>query len=274
MKLGFFLSDIDGTLVRPDKSLGEPVVAAVQRLVAAGVPVSLISARPPSGLLWIAERLGLTTPIGAFNGGTIVRPDGTVLSATHLDRDVAARTLDRIARPGVIRWLFAEGQWHTDRLDDHYTPRERVASAQEPVVCSDFGPLLDAADKIVAVSSDHDMLAALEAEVAQDLGDAANVARSQPYYLDITAPAANKGDGIAALAAAVGVPLEEVAVIGDQYNDLPMFARAGLSIAMGQAPEDVRRAATRVTGANDADGVAQAIDTILLPMLGRETPAG
>lgn len=268
MKLGLFLSDVDGTLVRPDKSLGEPVIAAVQRLVAAGVPVSIISARPPSGLLWIAERLALPTPIGAFNGGTIVRADGTILSATHLDAGVAARTLAAIARPDVIRWVFAKGQWHTDRLDDHYTPRERVTSAQDPVVCSDFGALLDAVDKIVAVSSDHDMLAGLEADVAAALGDEAEVARSQPYYLDVTAPLANKGDGIAALAAALGVPLADVAVIGDQYNDLPMFRRAGLSIAMGQGPEAVRKAATHVTGANDADGVAQAIDAILLPLLG------
>jgi Cof subfamily protein (haloacid dehalogenase superfamily) len=267
MNLRLFLSDVDGTLVRPDKTLGDPVVAAVQRLVAAGVPVSIISARPPSGLLWIAERLGLTTPIGAFNGGTIVRPDGTILSATHLDHAVAARTLALIERPDVIRWVFAKGQWHADKLDDHYTPRECVTSAQDPVVCTDFGPLLDAVDKIVAVSSEHEMLAALEAQVAAALGDGAEVARSQPYYLDVTAPTANKGDGIAALAATLDVPLCDVAVIGDQYNDLPMFRRAGLSIAMGQGPEDVRKAAMHVTGGNDADGVAQAIETILLPLL-------
>ncbi|SFK57545.1 hypothetical protein SAMN03159338_0096 [Sphingomonas sp. NFR04] len=267
MNLRLFLSDVDGTLVRPDKTLGEPVAAAVQRLVAAGVPVAIISARPPSGLLWIAERLGLDTPIGAFNGGTIVRSDGAILSATHLDPDVAARTLELVARPDVIRWVFAKGQWHADKLDDHYTPRERVTSAQEPVLCGDFGPLLDAVDKIVAVSSDHDMLAALEANVATALGEGAEVARSQPYYLDVTAPTANKGDGIAALAATLDVPLSDVAVIGDQYNDVPMFRRAGLSIAMGQGPEDVRKAAMHVTGANDADGVAQAIETILLPLL-------
>lgn len=267
MNLRLFLSDVDGTLVRPDKTLGEPAIAAVQRLVDAGVPVAIISARPPSGLLWIAERLGLATPIGAFNGGTIVRPDGTVLSATHLDASVAARTLEAVARPDVIRWVFAKGQWHVDRLDDQYTPRERVTSAQDPVLCGDFGALLDAVDKIVAVSSDHAMLAALEAEVAAALGDEAEVARSQPYYLDVTAPSANKGDGIAALAAALGVSLAEVAVIGDQFNDLPMFRRAGLSIAMGQGPEAVRKAAMHVTGTNEADGVAQAIETILLPML-------
>ena len=96
------------------------------------------------------------------------------------------------------------------------------------------------------------------------MGDAATVARSQPYYLDITAPAANKGDGIAAIAQAAGVPLDQVAAIGDMANDLPMFARAGLSIAMGQAPEVVRAKARHVTATNDADGVAAAIDRYIL----------
>jgi Cof subfamily protein (haloacid dehalogenase superfamily) len=262
--LRLLVSDIDGTLVRSDKSLSDPVIAAVKRLEAAGVPVSLISARPPSGMLRIAERLGLSSPIGAFNGGTIVRPDGTIVSAAHLAADLSSRALELIDRPTVIKWVFARGQWHTDRLDDHYTPRERKAADQEPVVCSDFSRFLGAVDKIVAVSEDHAMLAELEKQVGATLGQGATVARSQPYYLDITAPAANKGDGVAALARAAGIPLDQVAVIGDQYNDLPMFRRAGLSIAMAQGPEDVRKAAMQVTGSNDADGVAQAIDRILL----------
>jgi Cof subfamily protein (haloacid dehalogenase superfamily) len=266
-KLGLFISDVDGTLVRSDKSLGDPVLAAVQRLEAAGIPMSLISARPPSGMLWIAQKLGLTAPLGAFNGGTLFLADGTIVSATHLSREVAERTLALIEHPDVIKWVFAEGQWHTDRLDEHYTPRERVSANQEPVLCDDFGRFIGHVDKIVAVSSDHDMLGAMEADVAAALGEGANVARSQPYYLDVTAPSANKGDGIAALAQAIGVPLDEVAVIGDQYNDVPMFRRAALSIAMAQGPEPVRAAAMRVTGSNDEDGVAQAIDTILLPLV-------
>src|SRR5258706_14918912 len=97
----------------------------------------------------------------------------------------------------------------------------------------------------------------------------AMVGQSQAYYLDITAPTANKGDGVAVLAAAAGVALENVAVIGDQRNDMAMFRRAGLSIAMGQGPDEVRATAMRVTGSNDEDGVAQAIDDILLPLVRR-----
>ena len=258
------ISDIDGTLVRHDKSLSDPVVSAIQRLQATGVPVSLISARPPSGMLWIAERLKLTGPIGAFNGGTIVQPDGTVVSADRLDRAVAERALHLLDRPGVVLWLFADGCWYARGPTTHDDSERRAANIQ-PSPPTDFSTLLDRVDKLVGVSDDHDLLASMDGEVKQALGDGATVARSQPYYLDVTGRHANKGDGVAALAESYGVPLEAVAVLGDQRNDLPMFARAGLSVVMGQAPDEVKAKATHVAKSNDEDGVADAIDRFVLP---------
>lgn len=267
--LKLVISDIDGTLTRSDKTLSEGVVAAVRRLTDAGVMFSLISARPPSGMLWIAERLGLTTPIGAFNGGTIVSAaDGHVQYADHVPRAAAEQTLSLIDRPGIIPWVFADGLWHAARPDHLHDLRERKSANQEPIYGEDFTPLMDRIDKIVAVTDDTDLMARVDHEVEQAVGHLATVVQSQTYYLDITAPSANKGDGVAALAKAYGVSLDQIAVIGDQRNDLAMFARAGLSIAMGQGPQAVRDAAMHVTGSNDEDGVAQAIDTILLPMLG------
>ncbi|MBN9918212.1 HAD hydrolase family protein, partial [Listeria monocytogenes] len=75
--------------------------SAVGRARAAGIAVSLISARPPSGMLWIARRLELTGDIGAFNGGTIVETDGAVISADQLDPECAARTLALLEHPAV-----------------------------------------------------------------------------------------------------------------------------------------------------------------------------
>jgi len=260
------ISDIDGTIVRHDKSLSDPVVAAVRQLDAAGVAMSLISARPPSGILPIARRLGLSTPMGAFNGGTIFDRDGRILAAERLDGDVARRALALVDTPGIYVWLFSEGRWHASRLGSAHDDSERATTGQEPAVQRDLTPLLATVDKIVAVSEDHDALAALEGTAAQALGDGATVARSQPYYLDITAARANKGDGVAALSAFLSIPLNEVAVLGDQHNDMAMFARAGLSIAMGQAPADVQAAADHVTRSNDEDGVAAAIAELILPL--------
>ncbi len=263
-RIRLLVSDIDGTLVRQDKSLSESVIAAVGRAREAGVAVSLISARPPSGMFWIAQRLQLTDAMGAFNGGTIVKPDGSIISAQQLEPGCAERALALLEYPEVTPWLFADGHWYAQVIDTVYVPRERRAANVEPVVRADFTGLLARVDKIVGVSDDLDLLARLDREIGAALGDSATVARSHPYYLDITARDANKGAGLIALAAAAGVPLDEVAVIGDQHNDMPMFARAGLSIAMGQGPAAVRAAADRVTRSNDEDGVAHAIDEIVL----------
>ena len=267
MRPRLLLCDIDGTLVRSDKSLADPVVDAVRDLQTAGVPVSLISARPPSGILPLARRLNLSGPLGAFNGGTIFHGDGSIASADRLAPPTAMRALALIERPGIIKWLFDAGRWHAQRDEPAFASRERKSANQEPIIVGDFSELTGAVDKIVAVSDDHAMLADLEAEIAEALGDAATVTRSQAYYLDIMAPRANKGDGAAALARAWDVPLSNVVVIGDQRNDMAMFARAGFSIAMAQGPEEVRRAATRMTASDDDDGVAQAIETIILPMV-------
>jgi hydroxymethylpyrimidine pyrophosphatase-like HAD family hydrolase len=129
-------------------------------------------------------------------------------------------------------------------------------------VRSDFAGLVSQIDKLVAVCDDSALLDTIEREAKARFGSAANIVRSQTYYLDFTAPAANKGDGLAALAAAYTVPLGEVAVAGDMDNDLPMFARAAHSYAMGQASEHVRQAASEVSTSNDEDGVAVAIDRL------------
>ncbi|PSJ38341.1 HAD family hydrolase [Allosphingosinicella deserti] len=261
------VSDVDGTLVRSDKTLSDAVVAAAARLRAAGVHFSLISARPPSGIVWIAERLGLRGQIGAFNGGTILEPDGRVLSAARLEPQVAAQSLETLTGAKVDIWLFADGNWYALDANNRRVPREKLSSNVDPVIVPDLRSLTANVDKIVGVSDDHALLARLEDDLCGTSAGQATVARSQPYFLDITAPAANKGDGVAALAAAAGVTLAEVAVIGDMRNDLPMFARAGFSIAMGQAPEEVRAAADAVTLSNDEDGVAHTIDEILLGRL-------
>ncbi|PTQ10180.1 hydrolase Cof [Sphingomonas oleivorans] len=263
------VSDVDGTLVRPDKSIAEATVAAVRRLGAAGVPMTLISARPPSGMIWIAELLGIESTLGAFNGGTLIAPDGRLLSESPLAEPVSRAAVERLDRPGVSIWVFAGGHWYATDPNEPHIPREIRSTCIDPIIMSDLSGMLARADKIVGVSDDDALLGGIEAELQASWGEQATIARSQPYYLDITHRAANKGDGVAALAAAAGVALDEVAVIGDMANDLPMFARAGLSIAMGQAPDRVRRAADIVTVSNAEDGVAHAIDQFVLPRIAR-----
>lgn len=261
------ISDIDGTLVRKDKSLSEATIAAFADLSSAGVATSLISARPPSGMIHLAKALRIRNPMGAFNGGIVFRADGTITRTEHIDPDVS-RTLLALAPPAIDVWLFAQGRWYAPDAQNQRVPRERLSALIDPIETTDFSPFLDDADKIVFVSEDPNALARLESLACDTVGPDATIALSQPYFLDVTAPLANKGDGIAALAQALDIPLSAVAVIGDMANDIPMFKRAGLAIAMGQAPDAVRDAADFVTATEDEDGLAKAIEQFILPRIG------
>jgi Cof subfamily protein (haloacid dehalogenase superfamily) len=259
------ISDVDGTLVRKDKTVSDATVEAVERLRAAGVKFTVVSARPLTGVLSILQRLGVEEPVGAYNGGTIAKPDGTVLSAERLDAATARDALARFDLDWVVTWVFADGKWHAKTTDTPHDASEIVTAAQQPTVVESFDDLVDRIDKIVAVSDDEPRLAALEAQTQVALKGRATVARSQTYYLDVTAPDANKGHGVTELARALGVPLEQTAVIGDGQNDVYMFKVAGLSIAVDNASDEVKTAADHVTASNMNDGVAKAIDRYVLP---------
>jgi len=118
--------------------------------------------------------------------------------------------------------------------------------------------------KIVGVSDDLPRVEAAEKRVQDALGDHASAARSQPYYLDVTHPEANKGFAIGYLAAKLGIPQDSIATIGDQPNDTLMFRKSGLSIAMGNASDDVKQQATYVTTSSEEEGFANAVEKYLL----------
>lgn len=259
----FVVSDVDGTLVDHEKRLSPATVAAVDRVRAAGIGFTVISARPPSGVEPIAGALELDGPIAAFNGGAVFRRGGAMMEEHLVPAEVGRGVLELAHGSGAHVWVFADGRWHADTLDDPHVPRERRSANQEPVILSDFGDLADRAGKITFVSDEPAVLAEL-LERARDRYDGqATIAQSQTYYLDVTALRANKGAGVEALARAAGVPLDAVMVLGDMRNDLPMLTRAGLAVAMGQAPGDVKAAAHWISASNDEDGVARALDRLL-----------
>jgi Cof subfamily protein (haloacid dehalogenase superfamily) len=266
--LRLVISDVDGTLVTHDKRLTEASIAAAHGLRRAGIDFTITSSRPPFGLRMLVEPLALALPFGAFNGAAIVSPDlGTV--EQHLIPPAAARlAIEVMRRCGAAIWLFTCVRWFVaDAAGDDVARESRTVQA-EPTVVADFDPVIGGAVKIVGVSDDHARLADCEAELRKALAGAASASRSQPYYLDVTPPGVNKGTFVEAMARRLGIPTDAVAVLGDMENDLAMFAKAGVAVAMGNATEAVKARAAAVTRSNDADGFAHAVETILLPRSG------
>jgi Cof subfamily protein (haloacid dehalogenase superfamily) len=259
------VSDVDGTMVTNDKVLTPATIDAAHRLRNAGIPLALVSSRPPRGMAFLTMELGLKGPLGGFNGGTIMSGDGQVIEERFVPAEAVQASLRLFRERGVFPWLFADNQWIIDDLEGDYVWKERMTVRFEPTVVDDFTPYLARCGKIVGASEKFDLLAACEHELQGILGQSANAHRSQKYYLDVTNPSADKGTAVHAIAKWYGVDVADVCVLGDQHNDVPMFRVAGHSIAMGNAPEDVAACAKEHTASNEEDGWAAAIDRFVLP---------
>lgn len=263
MPLALVVSDVDGTLVTPDKTLTPAAIAAARRLSEAGIGFTLCSSRPPFGLKGLVAALDLRLPLGAFNGGAIVAPDLAPIARTLIPAPTARRAAALMERAGLDIWVFADGLWAARDPEAAYVDLERRTLDADPTIVPDLGDLLGRAAKVVGVSADPALVRRAESELAEALGDAALVHRSQPYYLDVTPPGVSKGSFVAWLARRLGIARQDIATIGDAGNDRAMFEASGLSVAMGNAPPELRRAASFVTGDNRSEGFAAAIERLL-----------
>jgi Cof subfamily protein (haloacid dehalogenase superfamily) len=263
--IALVVSDIDGTLVTPDKTLTPAARAAVASLREAGILFVLVSSRPARGMASLIEMLGVTAPCAAFNGAVLFEPGGDVLESHPLADELAHQAMDLAAEAGANAWVFAGDAWYLTDPEGDEVWREKRTVGFEPIRTADLRRVGAPIGKVVAVSDHPERLDLCQARARAAMEGRANVMRSQSYYLDFTDPAATKGAAVTALAARLGVPLSATVVIGDMDNDVSMFAVAGLAIAMGQAPQAVREAAGHVTASNREDGFAAAIRTIVLP---------
>jgi hypothetical protein len=260
---------VDGTLVTSEKLLTERAVAAVAELHKRGIPFTIISSRPPRGMRMLLTPLHISLPIAAFNGGIIATPQLDTISEHLISQEAARRALELFQAQEVQMWVFSGQDWLVRRREAPLVDHEEHTVGFAPKVVADLAPFLGRAAKIVGVSQDHDLLARCEKDLSSELTRQATVVRSQAYYLDITHPLANKGDGLSALANALNASTDEIAVIGDGRNDIAMFIRSGFSVAMGNASAEVKAKASEVTASNDDEGFAKAIEQLVLP---RATP--
>jgi len=262
-RIALVVSDVDGTLLTRDKTLTDGAKAAVRRLHDAGIGFTLTSSRPTIGMRFLIAPLAITLPVAAFNGSSIVDPQLNPIEQHLIPAAAANRSLDVLKEFGVDSWLFTNDLWLTRDGDGEYVPLEERAIKAAPTIVDDFAPYLTSACKIVGASSDAALLQACEVAMQKALGTQATAVRSQSYYLDVTPPGCDKGTFVQAMAKRLDISTDAIATIGDMQNDLPMFRTSGLSIAMGNATDDVKQLATHVTASNEDEGFAGAIDMIL-----------
>jgi Cof subfamily protein (haloacid dehalogenase superfamily) len=258
------VADVDGTLVTPDKILTPHARAAVRQMIEAGIAFTITSGRPPLGMKMLIDDLQLREPITAFNGGLFVRPDLSVIRQRLVPREAVPVVIDILSKGMLDVWIYTDTDWRVRSRHAPHVDREEWTVKFPPTVVSTFDDVFDRVVKIVGVSDDLEAMTRCVTEVQQTCGHQVSAALSQPYYLDVTHPQANKGEVIAALSALLAIPVAQIATIGDMPNDVLMFERSGVSIAMANASADVQRAAKYVTTSNTEEGFAVAMDRFVL----------
>lgn len=258
------IADIDGTLVTKEKLLTPRSIQAVERLNEAGVIFGVTTGRPPAGVKMLIESLPTLRFIAGFNGGVIVSRDLSVFRKNLLAAVAAKEVVQIILEHAMDVWLYSDQDWFVRDPNAYRVEREEKTVQFAPKITPIFDGLFDRVAKIVGVSENYETVARCEKTVQERCGARVSAARSQPYYLDVTHPNANKGEVVHTAADFFSIPPQQIATIGDMANDITMFKNSGMSIAMGNASPEVQRAATVVTASNEQEGFAAAVDAFIL----------
>jgi Cof subfamily protein (haloacid dehalogenase superfamily) len=260
--------DLDGTLIGDSLTISDADRRAIGRAQSAGIEICIATGRMFSAGRPFAEALGLQGYLIPLNGAAVYDvATGAMVHAVPLDTRVAVEALDALRAKNYRVQLYFDDKLYLDGMDEraeHYIRMSRV----EPVMVPDLRVLLTGVPppepgpmKLLGIGPESDVLIQV-AELSARLGTRANVFRSQPPYIEVTDPKADKGSALEWVAGRCGIDLQAVAAIGDSDNDAPMFARAGCSFAVSSGTPLAKSTAKIVVGPLGT-GVAEALAAVL-----------
>lgn len=258
--------DVDGTLQNSRHELTQRNAAAVHAALAQGVHVVLATGKQYFSIEAIVERLGLTSPQITTGGAVITDPrTKRLLHEQRLERHTAQQVVHMAKEEQATLVLVRDDMTITPSVNRDVEYMLTYGDPY-PLLVDDLATALDPSPMqmtLIYYQQDERYEHAYQHYKATFDGALA-VNKSSPYYLELTHPSVSKGKALAQLAQQLGITPEQVMAVGDSFNDLSMFAYAGLAIAMGQSKPAVQQAAHAITASNDEDGVAQAIERYVL----------
>jgi Cof subfamily protein (haloacid dehalogenase superfamily) len=270
MRYRLLVADVDGTLVRADGGIAPAVAAAVDAARSAGLMVALSTGRTVAACAPLLADLALDGAHIFFDGALVLDPAaGMPVLEERIAPRAAAAVLDFARAHRLTIEFYTRDGYYVEHVTAEVAAH--AALQRHPATVADLTAVLASGEVIKAelVLADDEARALVRAFAAGQAGQARYSWATAPglphlSFINIVPPHVSKGSGLRALAARAGLDLAAVAAIGDSANDIPMFAEAGLAIAMGNAPTAVRAAAHVVTDPVEADGMATAIERFLL----------
>ncbi|MGK7932686.1 MAG: Cof-type HAD-IIB family hydrolase [Microcystaceae cyanobacterium] len=271
MNIKLLFLDIDGTIAGKSNEVSDRVVETIQAVQRKGIKVAVATGRMYHSALRFHQRIQSSLPITAYNGAWIQDPlDGKRHHHWPVPSPLSLELLDFLEQPQLRQRLDIHCY-----IDDQLLVREITEETEEykersgisPKAVGDFRHILhEPTTKMLVISSDviliHQLLESLKKQYSPEQ---LCLTQSNPTYLEITHPQANKGTAVRYIAEQVlGLNADQVMTIGDNFNDVQMLNYAGMGIAMGNAPLPVQQVAKWVTKDVEEDGVAVAIERFLL----------
>ncbi len=261
--------DIDGTLVRDDKSLSDVNKYWIKKAVQEkGVEFTLVSGRMYNGVHPFYDELGITGPISCYNGGSLYNSEGKIVEEHRVPHDIAMQVLEVQKKYNVPLILFNDQKWYLQKKDNYVHPK-KLRVYQTECIEGDFTQLLNEfnTNKLLFMTPDKDKLNEVETTLRNmGMEDGKLTFYRSSDFLELMPYGINKGMAIDALARYFKIPHLQIMAIGDDYNDIEMLQRAGISVAMGNSVEEAKATAKYITDTNMNDGVAKAIQRFVFEM--------
>lgn len=264
MKYKAIFIDVDGTLLTDDLTISPDTKEIITELHQQGILIAIVTARPPNATLPFYNELGIVeNPVICFNGALVIQ-NNQILSEEIIAIQDACKTVDEVRNFRISISIYKHHTWYTNQLDGWIAQESQITNCVatpidlEKLMTDDFY-----ANKIMLMG-ELDEVSVAEVHLKSLRFENLNIHKSKPTYLEIVSNRASKSKGIQKVISARNITTDQIITIGDNFNDVDMFSLAGTSIAMGNAPEAVKKQATLVTDTNNADGIKKALEKLLI----------
>lgn len=260
--------DLDGTLLDEAKRVSERAKKALCEAKNRGIQIALLSGRMPHAVQMVERQLGLSCIVGS-TAGTYITMDGRCIGNHTMDLHNLLLIFEKIARKyNVPLWVYQGTKWYVTKID-YYVQRESNIIHLDPEVIDPYELTKCMEQENVAPNkllfgASEDVIDAIKIDLQNADYQDLDFARSDTVYLEIMPKGANKGEALHTICDVLGIRSEKTIAFGDQELDIEMLTEAGLGVAMGNAPENIKKIADAVTGSNNEDGVASALEKYVL----------
>ena len=269
MKYKLLVLDVDGTLLNDEREISKRTLAALLKVQQMGVRIVLASGRPTYGLMPLAKTLELGNYGGfvlSYNGCQIIKAqNGEILFERRINPEMLPYLEKKARKNGFAIFTYHDDTLITDSPDNEYIKNEALLNNLKIIREDEFSTAIDFAPcKCMLVSDKEKALLGLEQHWEKRLAGTLDAFRSEPYFLEVVPCGVNKANTLGALLEHLGVTREEVIAVGDGVCDVTMLQLAGMGVAMGHSQDSVKVCADYVTASNEEDGVALAVEKLIL----------